>query len=609
MSAAAQLVRPASVDVDELRIELVGLGVDVVDEIALAIHPGEVLGLVGESGSGKTTVGMALLGHVRRGGRLSGGAIHIDGRDLASLGDRDLRRLRGGIVSYIPQDPGTSLNPALRIGRQLSEVLEAHAGELGEEARRARLREALEEVALPADDAFLRRYPHQLSGGQQQRVAIAMAFANRPRVIVCDEPTTGLDVTTQARVLETVRDLCRSHHVAALYVSHDLAVVAELADRVAVMYAGRIVESGPREVMFSAPRHPYTRRLLRAVPDIAGKRTVVGIPGYAALPGSRPQGCFFHPRCQFAQQDCREVFPPVTDLGSGHQVRCYHVDEAVREAPPEGAGQADQHPVGADVVLSVRDLDAHYGARHTLFGIDLEVHRNECLALVGESGSGKTTLARCVAGLHKDYTGQVVLGDTVLAPAARARSSQARREIQYVFQNPYASLNPRRTVGQTIARQLALFHPGGARRDVGRRVSECLERVALSSSAANRFPDQLSGGERQRVAIARALAADPKLLVCDEVTSALDVSVQAAIIELLGRLRAQMGLSLLFITHDLALIRTIADRVMVMTEGRIVEQGTTADIFTAPGADYTRRLLANTPSIEVALGHVAAPAT
>ena len=605
--SAAEAARPASVDVEALRIDLVGTGIDVVDEIALEIYPGEVLGLVGESGSGKTTVGMALLGHVRRGGRVGGGTIRIDGRDLASLRDGDLRRLRGGVVSYIPQDPGTSLNPALRIGVQLEEILEAHSTSMTAEQRRARLREALEEVALPGDDAFLKRYPHQLSGGQQQRVAIAMAFANRPRVIVCDEPTTGLDVTTQARVLETVRDLCRSHQVAALYVSHDLAVVAELADRVAVMYAGRIVESGPRERMFQNPRHPYTRRLLRAVPDIAGKRTVVGIPGHAALPGSRPQGCFFHPRCEFAQADCRETFPPVTDLGAAHQVRCYHHDRAAAEAPPEGAGQADQHAIGGEVVLAVQNLDAHYGARHTLFDIDLEVHRNECVALVGESGSGKTTLARCVAGLHKDYTGKVRLGDDVLPEAARRRSAQARREIQYVFQNPYASLNPRRTVGQTIARQLALFHPG-ENGDLSRRVAECLERVSLASSAANRFPDQLSGGERQRVAIARSLAADPKLLVCDEVTSALDVSVQAAIIELLGNLREQMGLSLLFITHDLALIRTIADRVVVMTDGRIVEHGTTERIFTAPGADYTRKLLANTPSIEVALGHVTAPA-
>jgi len=333
---------------------------------------------------------------------------------------------------------------------------------------------------------------------------------------------------------------------------------------------------------------------------------VVGIRGHAALPGRRPQGCFFHPRCEFAQDDCRTVFPPVTQLSSDHQVRCYHVDDVVRAPAPEGAGQADRQVAGRDVVLAVRGLNAHYGTRHTLFDIDVEVRHNACLALVGESGSGKTTLARCVAGLHKDWVGEIRLGDTRLAEAARKRSRQARKDIQYVFQNPYASLNPRRTIGQTIARQLELFFPGH-RRDAGRRVAECLERVALSAEATNRFPDQLSGGERQRVAIARALAAEPALLVCDEVTSALDVSVQAAIIELLGRLRNEIGLSLLFITHDLALIRTIADRVAVMTEGRIVEHGPVEQIFTAPSAEYTRKLLANTPSIEIALGHATAP--
>ena len=592
----------AVVDVSDLRVELVGSGVDIVDEIGLRIHSGEVLGLVGESGSGKTTVGMALLGHVRRGGRVGGGAVAVDGRDIRALGGDELRRLRGGVVSYIPQDPGTALNPALRIGTQLAEVLEAHAPRWSEDERRQRVREALAEVALPTDEVFLRRYPHQLSGGQQQRVAIAMAFANRPKVIVCDEPTTGLDVTTQARVLETVRDLCRSHEVAALYVTHDLAVVAELADRVAVMYAGRIVESGPREAIFSAPRHPYTRRLLRAVPDIAGKRTVVGIPGRAALPGSRPEGCFFHPRCPLADDESRSAFPPVTDLGGGHTVRCFHHADAVQRAEPEGAGQLGPRAVGEELVLTVRDLDAHYGASQALFRIDLEVHREECLALVGESGSGKTTLARAVSGLHSNYTGQVRLRDDPLPQAARRRSREARKEIQYIFQNPYASLNPRRTIGQTIGRQLQLFYPG-SRADTGQRVAECLERVALSSSAASRFPDQLSGGERQRVAIARALAAEPSVLICDEVTSALDVSVQAAIIELLGELRREIGLSILFITHDLALIRTIADRVAVMNQGRIVEEGRVDGILTAPSADYTRELLANTPSIEVALGH------
>ncbi len=588
----------SAVNVRDLRIELVSSGVDVVDQVMVEVRAGEVLGLVGESGSGKTTVGMALMGYTRPGGQVTGGEVVIDGRSLAGLKADELRRLRGGTVSYIPQDPGTALNPALRISRQLFETLEAHAAGTTEEMRRARVKEALEEVALPSDDDFLRRYPHQLSGGQQQRVAIAMAFACRPHVIVCDEPTTGLDVTTQARVLQTVRELCQSHNVAALYVSHDLAVVAELADHVAVMYAGRIVERGPRDVIFSKPRHPYTRRLLRAVPDLEGKRAVVGIPGRAPLPGHRPAGCFFHPRCDLAIEACRERFPEATTFEGGHLVHCYRAADAPSELPTTG-GESEPTEAGA-VVLAVNGVDASYGSRHTLFDIDLVVKRNECVALVGESGSGKTTLARCIAGLHSNYTGEILLDDKRLPESARKRSGQARKEIQYVFQNPYASLNPRRTVGQTIARQLQLFFPK-ARRETGRRVAECLERVALSADAANRFPDQLSGGERQRVAIARALAAEPALLVCDEITSALDVSVQAAIVDLLRELRHETGLSMLFITHNLALIRTIADRVVVMTEGRIVETGATIDVFTSPSAEYTGKLLANTPTVEDAL--------
>jgi peptide/nickel transport system ATP-binding protein len=598
MTATAHAPAKAPVDVDDLKIVLTSSGEDIVDEISIEIAPGEVLGLVGESGSGKTTVGMALLGYCRPGGHVTGGAVTIEGTTLADLRDSALREIRGGVVSYIPQDPGTALNPALRIRTQLFETLENHPN--FDDARKdARIREALEEVALPSDDEFLRRYPHQLSGGQQQRVAIAMAFACRPKVIVCDEPTTGLDVTTQARVLETVRDLCRSHRVAALYVSHDLAVVAELADHVAVMYAGRIVEAGTRDQLFSAPRHPYTIRLLRAVPDIQGKRPVVGIRGRAPLPGHRPQGCFFAPRCDLAADQCRTAFPPIEEVGPAHTVRCYRFREAAAALAPGDAGLPDVAR-GGEPVLTVRSLHAKHGSRDTLFDLDLEVARHECVALVGESGSGKTTFARCVAGLHRDWTGEVKLGDAALETSARRRSADARRRIQYVFQNPYASLNPRRTVGQTLARQLQLFFPG-SRKDIGRRVAECLDQVALSDAAINRFPDQLSGGERQRVAIARALAAEPELLVCDEVTSALDVSVQAAIVDLLRDLRERMGLSILFITHNLALIRTIADRVAVMTGGRIVELGPVTQIFEAPEAPYTRQLLENTPSIEAAM--------
>jgi peptide/nickel transport system ATP-binding protein len=592
-----------AVIVRDLRIELVNGGADIIDGIVLEVRAGEVLGLVGESGSGKSTVGMALMGYCRPGGRVTEGEVSIDGRSLKGLRESELRTLRGGTVSYIPQDPGTALNPALRIERQLTETLEAHMPDDSAEQHRTRIREALEEVALPGTDDFLRRYPHQLSGGQQQRVAIAMAFACRPHVIVCDEPTTGLDVTTQARVLQTIRELCQSHQVAALYVSHDLAVIAELADAVAVMYAGRIIERGPRDSIFARPRHPYTRKLLRAVPDLEGRRAVVGIPGRAPLPGHRPKGCFFAPRCDMAIDRCHEAFPEATEFDEDHTVACYRADDTLDELPTTGE-QAVVAEAG-EVVLAIENLNARYGSHHTLFDIDLVVRRNECVALVGESGSGKTTLARCVVGLHRDYTGDITLDYQRLQESARSRSAPARKQIQYVFQNPYASLNPRRTVGQTIARQLQLFGEGGSRsqrRDAGKRVAACLERVSLSAAATNRYPDQLSGGERQRVAIARALAAEPSLLVCDEVTSALDVSVQAAIVDLLRQLRAETGLSMLFITHNLALIRTIADRVVVMTEGKIVESGPTIDVFTSPSAEYTTRLLANTPTVEAALG-------
>ena len=597
-----------AVAIRNLRIDLVSSGEDIVDQIVLDVRAGEVMGLVGESGSGKTTVGMALLGYTRPGGKVVGGDVVIDGRSLNALREGDLRRLRGGTVSYIPQDPGTALNPALRIGRQLSEMLEAHSPGMSEKEREARVREACEEVALPPPgvdiEEFLARYTHQLSGGQQQRVAIAMAFANRPHVIVCDEPTTGLDVTTQARVLATIRELCQVHGVAALYVSHDLAVVADLADHVAVMYAGRIVERGPRDAIFSHPRHPYTRRLLRAVPDLQGKRAVVGIPGRAPLPGHRPTGCFFTPRCELAIDRCSEEFPSPTAFEDGtHLVCCYRADEAPRQiAVVENGSPAA--PAG-DVVLAVSHVDASYGSHQILHDVDFEVRRNQVVALVGESGSGKTTTARCVAGLHRQYTGAISLDGAKLPEAARRRSAEARKRIQYVFQNPYSSLNPRRTIGQTIARQLHLFPPpgGSTRANIGAKVGECLERVALSADAASRYPDQLSGGERQRVAIARALAAEPALLVCDETTSALDVSVQAAIVELLRELREKTGLSMLFITHNLALIRTIADKVIVMTEGKIVEAGDTIDVFTQPKAEYTQRLLANTPTVEAALSH------
>jgi len=584
--------------VSGLRVTLRGTDIDIVDDISFSIQPGEVLGLVGESGSGKTTAGLALLGHTRRGAEISAGSIVVGDRDVLEMGLTERRRLRGSVVSYVPQDPAAALNPALRIGTQLMEVLETHSFGSGAGERRDRIAEMMREVALPDAPAYLRRYPHELSGGQQQRIGLAMAFACRPRVIVLDEPTTGLDVTTQAHVLGTVRELAALHGAAALYVSHDLAVVGTLAARVAVMYAGRIVEMGSAEELFHTAAHPYTRRLVAAIPHLSGRRALIGIPGRAPAPGHRPPGCFFAPRCTFVQPACEEAMPDLRMVGDKHSVRCLRAEEVLAQAGLV-ASAADElaTPEKGEPVLALREVCAGYGDLQVVHDVNLEVSPRECLALVGESGSGKTTLARSIAGLHQQRTGEILLRGTALATSSRGRPREARRDIQYVFQNPYGSLNPRRTVGQIVRQPLDLF---GGVDNADRQVDKMLERVALSASYADRYPDQLSGGERQRVAIARALVSGPSVLICDEVTSALDVSVQAAIVELLAELQRDLGLAMLFVTHNLPLVRSIAGRVAVMSTGRIVELGPVEQVIHAPTDEYTRRLLADTPSLETA---------
>jgi peptide/nickel transport system ATP-binding protein len=589
------------VAVEDLRVEVVEQGVDIVDEVSFEIGPGEVLGLVGESGSGKTTVGLALMAHTRRGARITRGRILIEGRDVMTLRPNEVRALRGRTVSYVPQDPASALNPALRIGAQLEEALSAHRFGSSDEERRERLREMLAEVLLPSDKRFLARYPHQLSGGQQQRVGLAMAFSCRPSVIVLDEPTTGLDVTTQAHVLDTVRDLCSVHRVAALYVSHDLAVVASLASRVAVMYAGRVVELGPRDTLYQAAAHPYARRLIEAIPEISGRHALVGIPGTAPRPGHRPSGCFFRLRCTYAVEQCTSEFPPVARVGELHEVRCHRYEDVLAESARDRKPAEELGVITLEEgVLAVERVNASYGDRQVLHDVSLAVKPQECLALVGESGSGKTTLARCVSGLHRDFTGELRLRGEPLEPGARARSLETRQAIQYVFQSPYNSLNPRRTVGQIIAQPLKVFFDL-RRREADARVLAVLDRVAMSPSVVDRYPDQLSGGERQRVAIARALVCEPSLLICDEVTSALDVSVQAAIVQLLRALQQDMGLTMLFVTHNLPLVRSIAHRVVVMREGRVVEVGPAERVLHAPEDEYTQTLLANTPTLEAAV--------
>ncbi|GAA3748878.1 peptide/nickel transport system ATP-binding protein [Spinactinospora alkalitolerans] len=531
MSATTEAVDTGSerIALDVSGVTVVGhpSDVEIISDVSLRVRRGEILGLVGESGSGKTTLGLALLAHCKRATEITAGAIEVSGRALLGQSPSAVRRLRGRAVAYIPQSPASALNPALRLRTQLREALPEDVG--GDE----RVREVLREVALPDDDAFLGRYPHQLSGGQQQRIAIAMAFIGRPDLIVLDEPTTGLDVTTQAHVLTTIREMTRTYGTAGVYISHDMAVVADLADEIAVMYKGELVERGPAAELIGAPKHPYTVQLLRAVP-------------------------------------------------------------LLKTSGEEEPGDEPKTPV-----LRVKDLRASYGRTTVLEGIDLDVAPGDCVALLGESGSGKTTLSRSIVGLHHQFTGELTFDGEALAPSSYKRTADQRRRVQYIFQNPYEALNPRKRVRDLVLQPV--LHLMGRVADPDGAVATALERAALPAEYGERFPEQLSGGERQRVSIARAIATRPDLLICDEITSALDVSVQAEIVELLRNLQDD-GMALLFVTHNIALVSNIAQRVAVLNKGRIVEYGAVGTVLADPQHDYTRALIADTPDFELSFG-------
>jgi peptide/nickel transport system ATP-binding protein len=570
-------------------------GLPVLDGVSITVQRGESLGLVGESGSGKTTLAHAILGFARPGLRLASGSVRVVGEELVGRRERELRALRGRRVSYVPQDPATALNPSIRIGRQIAEICRTHAPECDASAL---VPAALERVGLPSDPDFRGRFPHQLSGGQQQRVAIAMAFSCNPPLIVLDEPTTGLDVVTQARILEEVRRLQHELEVALVYVSHDLAAVASVTDRVAVMYAGGVVERAPTDVLTRRPRHPYTRGLVSSVPDHRTPRRLVGIPGVAAGVQDRAAGCSFAPRCELRIDACHATLPPMTTVTAGHDVRCLRWERTTSPSA-EARIRADVE-VRAAPLLAVSDLVAEHRTRggvviaadRVCFGVSA----GECLALVGESGSGKTTIARCIVGLHERTSGEVRFDGAALAATARRRMREQRRRIQVVFQNPYESLNPRQSVLDAVSWPARALR-GCSRREAETEVATLLERVRLPASTATRYPGELSGGERQRVAIARALAAHPDLLVCDEVTSALDVSVQAAALDLVRELQVELELAVLFITHDLGVVASIADRVLVLERGTVVEQGDVGVVLGTPAQPYTQRLIAAAPSI------------
>ena len=593
--AAAVPTPTGGIDIVDLRVELTGSGIDVVDDIDLTLAPGEIVGLVGESGSGKTTVGTSLLGYARAGARIGGGKVMFGGRDVLALPWQQVRQIRGEEIAYVPQDPASALNPSIRIGRQIVELMELRG--LGTpESRLAGARAGLAEVGLPDDDEFLRRYAHQLSGGQVQRVALAMAFLPRPKVLVLDEPTTGLDVTTQGMVLQTMAELCRSHGVAALYVTHDLAVIANIADRVAVMYAGQVVELGDRDTIFRSPTHPYTRALLDAIPHLSHARALSGIPGRTPAPGRRPHGCRFHDRCSYVVPACTDGVPALAETSPGHQVRCIRADEVGPWDISRGLVPDTDPDKPREIILSISDLDVFYGRKQVVHGVSFDLARAEVVALVGESGSGKTTISRCVGGLHQEWSGGIEFEGQALGRGSRRRSVADRKRIQYIFQNPYLSLNPRLTIEQIVKRPMELFGIAKGRAATD-RVVELLEQVALGPAVLHHQASRLSGGERQRVAIARALAAEPDVLVCDEVTSALDVSVQGSIVALLESLRVSRGISMLFVTHNLALVRSIADRIQILNGGRVVESGPVVQVMDSPQDDYTKRLLASSPAI------------
>lgn len=601
--------------------------VDVVRGISLDINRGETFGIVGESGCGKSSTAFAIVDYLGQNGKVSGGQVLFQGEDLFAKSGEELRTLRGNRISMVYQNPQSSLNPSMQIGRQIAEIGEIHMG-MDRQAAQQRAREMLDAVNMPDADNVMRRYPHQLSGGQQQRVVIAMALFTNPDLLIMDEPTTGLDVTTEAAVLELVNDLKKRFNSAILYISHDLSVIASVCDKVGVMYAGQIVEAGPVAEIFESPRHPYTLDLIECVPRLDRHYTdpqpLRTIEGRVPRPTELPPGCVFAPRCRFAREACTEAPPQLEDNGEGHLARCFFSEEVeavgheeieiVRHQP-----HAPPRQVGPDVqpMLEINELRKYYGRRTKKYlffgpvqrrvkaveGITLEMLEGETLSIVGESGSGKTTMGRCVVGLLAPTEGEMKFRGRELAPTAAERDDDVRRAVQIVFQNPEATLNPRHTVGRILNRALKAFGmtDRGARRQ---RIIELLESVNLDRSYARRYPEQLSGGEKQRIAIARAFTGTPDLVVCDEAVSALDVSVQAAILNLLAELKREQDCSYLFISHDLSVVRYISDRVAVMYLGQLMEVGSVDQVFGGPNHPYTEALLSAVRDPDPTTDHV-----
>ncbi len=581
-----------------------GTGRLAVRDVSFQIGRQESFGLVGESGCGKTTMALAAIGYLARNGRVSSGSIAVKGQDVASLRGEALRKLRARTVSMVYQEPGRALNPSIRVGRQVAEVFEIAGLSRSEAAERAE--QALQKVQISDPGRVLRRYPHQLSGGMLQRVVIAMALAAEPALLILDEPTTALDATVEAEILELVASLREEFHTAVLFISHNLAVIAKMCDRVGVMYAGELVEEGPAREVFEQPRHPYTVGLLRCIPQ-AGQRKDHGrldtIPGFLPAPGEDPAGCIFAKRCALAEERCRVESPPMYHVSGSRSARCHFHERApdLPRATPEDVRMSPPD-LAAAPIISLRGVSKTFRGRgeqvHALADVDLDLHHGETVGLVGESGSGKTTLARVLLGLTAPDQGSTLeLEGTKLAPALSRRSRDQLKAMQIIFQNPDSALNRRHSVRYLIGRSLTkLAGLSGKKREES--LQDIVRSVRMEQRHLGLRPAQLSGGLKQRVAIARAYAGNPRILVCDEPTSALDVSVQAAILNLLAELQQRERVTYLFISHDLGVVRYLSDRIAVLYLGRLMEFGDAETVFSAPHHPYTEALLSAVPSLD-----------
>ena len=580
----------------------------ILRRVDLAVAPGESVGIVGESGSGKSTLALAAMGYLKHGLRVIAGDVLFPQRDMFALSPAELQVIRGRRLALIPQNSGQSLTPSMRVGAQLSEALALHSGAAKRDYP-ARVTDLLNKVRLPDPVAIARRYPHELSGGQQQRVAIAMALAGEPEALLLDEPTTGLDVTTQAHILELLRDLAAQYGTSMIYVSHDLGAIARVCARVVVMYAGEIVLAGATRRVLSNPSHPYARGLLASIPRLASSQLPAALDGIPPMPGGAGAGCAFATRCALAEERCARQHPDLNDPDpafDNQQARCHFAERAEEiplhaQTPPQPAVDGG----GTAAALTLDEVSIRYArptllqqllarratATPTVSDISLAVVKGETLGLVGESGSGKSTILKTIAGLLPTDHGAIYLGeDEALAGEIERRTRAQLRRIQLVFQNPDESLNPRHTVAEILAQPLQLYFQLSGH-ELRQRSRQLLDTVRLSAHYLDRLPSQLSGGEKQRIAIARAFAAEPDIVLCDEVTSALDVSVQAAVLNLLDTLRRERGTTYIFVSHDLAVVRALADRVAVLYQGRLCEVGATSHVYSLPSHPYTEALL------------------